>query len=88
MSSSHKVILYWFILFIIGFGLVFFKIHEYIAKKIFGLYLIIGVGISFRYKITIFKRGRFSDSIDSLDEIGIFANILVLILSLYLILPH
>lgn len=85
MSSSHKAILYWLLLILIGFGLRISNISGYIASKIFALYLLIGVFISFKYKITIFKKGKFSDPIEDLDEIGIFANVFILLLSLYIL---
>ena len=85
MGSSYKVILYWLLFFIVGFGMYFTNIPEYIAKKTLALYLIVGVIISFKFKITIFKKGKFTDSLGHLDDTSIFANISILILSLYII---
>ena len=86
MSSGQKVFLYWLLFFLLWFGLYLANITEYIVKKIIALYLLIGVFISFKYKITIFKKGKFSDPIEGLDEMSIIANISILIISLYVLI--
>lgn len=84
LISKHKIIIiYWTTFIAICCISYILNVSYYISKKVVSVYLISGVFISFKYKVTIFRRGKFSDSVDSYDNTSVFCNILTIFFSLY-----
>lgn len=87
ISKVKIIIIYWVVLIVIGGALILLNIPQFLSKRILGIYFLIGVATSFKYKIPIFQKGNFSDKIDSQDKY-VFSNISnvgIMIFALYLL---